>query len=171
MRLLLLLALVSAATSARWTVYPGSGYTEQDYAGTVKALSSRLSNLPNASLCLSHGMDGAEALLQREDIEKSCAHGVVLLAGAPSAESLAQLPQRLPVLVVQGTRDGVVRFSEFAVSRHRALAAGLSHARFVTVPGASHHSFTSAPKLSPLASEVDLTSSLGQDLTHGNISA
>jgi hypothetical protein len=125
----------------------------------------------------------------------------VLLAGAPSAESLAQLPQRLPVLVVQGTRDGVVRFSEFAVSRHRALAAGLSHARFVTVPGASHHSFTSAPKLSPLASEVcvqlvvcpprpltqpnnpsslnappcsvevDLTSSLGQDLTHGNISA
>jgi len=95
---------------------------------------------------------------------------MVLLAGAPSAEDLS-LTGSLPVLVVQGTRDGVVRFSEFAVSRHRAMARRFTHVHFVAVPGAAHHSFTSVDTLSPLTAEVDLRPLSTQSDTHANVSA
>lgn len=78
MRLVLAAAcLLSVVGAAKWTISPGSGYTKASYVGLVATISSRLTSFPNASLCLAHSMDGAEALLRRATLKEDCSHGMV----------------------------------------------------------------------------------------------
>lgn len=77
---------------------------------------------------------------------------------------------RVPSLVFHGLLDGVVRFSQYAVHRHRALRTTGMRTRFAALRGAAHHSFASG-KPSPLAEELDLIPEASHDEVYSNLAA
>jgi len=133
---------------------PASGYELGAYESLLSSISSQVS-APGSKICITHGPDAAIALLPT----KTCTH-VVLLGAPPS--SLLSLSLSQPLLVVGGSLDGVSRFTDFAVARHRFSAPTR---RFAAIDGASHHSFASGPP-SELSKAQDITASVAQPAVH-----
>jgi len=122
----------------------------------VTALSASLQSI-SKELCVTHSTEAAEALLEEVAVDSNrCAQGLVHLAAAP--KTLGKVAH-LPVLTIQGTKDGIVRFSDFAAARH--ISTSPKH-RFAVVPGASHHSFVEGQRSAPLAA-LDLKPDITND--------
>ena len=157
-------ALPQQSNKLNLRVFVGAGYELSAYDPVINSLKEH-SNI-NASLCIAHSIDGASNLAA-DAVSSGCSHAM-FLASAPSPELLMGL--RVPSLVFHGLLDGVVRFSQYAVHRHRALRTTGMRTRFAALRGAAHHSFASG-KPSPLVEELDLIPEASHDEVYSNLAA
>lgn len=165
---LVLLLLVGVQTiMAELYIHPGAQYSLDSYFEVASKIRVALSS-SNSSVCVSHSRDGAENMAFGQDFSQCDA--AILVGAAPAPELLQRFPAQLPVLVVQNVLDGIVRFSEFAVARHRSANRPLT--QFVVIEGANHHSITSTgTPPSSLTKELDLKATMSQSEVHDNLTA
>merc|ERR1740133_378231 len=117
----------AAYSNAALTIFTRAEYPLAVHHSLADTINSTLSTIQTSDeLCLAFSSKSAEVALQEVSTGISrCALGVVMLSAAP-APSLMQAVQ-VPLLVVHGVLDGVVRFSEFAAVRHRSTGQSSKH--------------------------------------------